>query len=76
MDQPEDKPDVPKGDGPKDFSDRVTLGAEGSHEAFQRHIQALLDDANLSEEDRQRILTNSHCPCCGAAASLTVKLGD
>ena len=39
-------------------------------------VDKLLADANISEEDRQRILTNSVCPCCGSAASLTVKLGD
>ncbi|MBT3553392.1 MAG: hypothetical protein HOO19_09295 [Rhodospirillaceae bacterium] len=61
---------------PGDPMDRVSFGAENAHVAFQRQMDKLLSDANLSEEDRQRILTNTVCPCCGGGASLTVKLGD
>ena len=56
--------------------DRVSFSFDSAHAAFQRQMDKLLADANISEEDRQRILTNSVCPCCGSAASLTVKLGD
>ena len=59
-----------------DPMDRVSFGADSAHAAFQRRMDKLLADANISEEDRQRILTNTVCPCCGGAASLTVKLGD
>jgi hypothetical protein len=63
-------------DSENDPMDRVSFGPESAHLAFQRQMDKLLAGANLSEEDRQRILTNTACPCCGGAASLTVKLGD
>lgn len=65
-------------DKPKvgDPMDRVSFGPEGAHLAFQRQMDKLLSDAKVSDEDRQRILTNTVCPCCGSAASLTVKLED
>jgi hypothetical protein len=63
-------------DTPGDPMERVSFGAESAHLAFQRHMDRLLADANISDEDRQRILTNTVCPCCGGGASLTVKLGD
>ena len=56
--------------------DRVSIGPESAHVTFQRQIDKLLSDANVSDEDRQRILTNTVCPCCGSAASQTVKLED
>ena len=63
-------------DAAEDPMDRVSFGAENAHVAFQRQMDKLLSDAKLSDEDRQRILTNTVCPCCGGGASLTVKLGD
>ena len=65
-----------KDHSPDDPMDRVSFGFDSAHAAFQRQMDKLLADANLSEEDRQRILINTVCPCCGSAASLTVKLGD
>ena len=58
--------------------DRVVTAASGTiHDSFQMQIQSLLADQNISDEDRQRILTNLSCPCCGGSgASFTVKLGE
>ena len=57
--------------------DRIVTAASGTiHDSFQMQIQSLLADQNLSDADRQRILTNLSCPCCGGSgASFTVKLG-
>lgn len=52
---------------------RVTT-APTLHEAFQREVQKMLADTDISEEDRQRILTGMVCPCCGSGASVVVPL--
>ena len=56
--------------------DRVILGGGSLHESFQREIQKLLETVEMSEEDRQKILTGMICPCCGGGASMVVKLKD
>ena len=63
---------------PSSPEDRIVTASTGTiHDSFQMQIQTLLCDQNISDEDRQRILTNLTCPCCGgAAASFTVKLGE
>ena len=52
---------------------RVTVGGS-VHDAFHRDVLRLLETVEMSDEDRQRILTNMVCPCCGGAASLVVPL--
>jgi len=54
---------------------RVIVGGS-LHETFQREVQKLLDTTDLSEEDRQRILTGMVCPCCGGGASVVVPLKE
>jgi hypothetical protein len=45
------------------------------HEVVQQQIAELLADADLSEEDRQRILIAMSCPCCGIGGqSLSIEL--
>jgi hypothetical protein len=45
------------------------------HELFQQQAAAMLDRADLSEEQKQTILIGMSCPCCGAGGmSYTVKL--
>ena len=45
------------------------------HELFQRQTAAMLDRADLSDEQRQSILIAMSCPCCGAGGmSFTAKL--
>jgi hypothetical protein len=56
--------------------DRVILGGGSLHESFQREVQKLLETVDLSEEDRQKILTGMVCPCCGGGASMVVKLKE
>lgn len=56
-----------------DIASRVIVGGS-VHDAFQRDVLRLLETADVSEEDRQRILTGMACPCCGGSASLAVPL--
>lgn len=60
-----------------DIASRVVMAGGGitQHDAFQRDVLRLLENADVSEEDRQRILSNTACPCCGGSASMVVPLG-
>jgi hypothetical protein len=45
------------------------------HQLFQQQTSAMLDRADLSEEQKQSILIGMSCPCCGAGGfSFTAKL--
>lgn len=45
------------------------------HALFQQQTSAMLDRADLSEEQKQSILIGMSCPCCGAGGfSFTAKL--
>ena len=45
------------------------------HELFQKQTAAMLERADLSEEQKQSILIAMSCPCCGAGGfSFTAKL--
>jgi hypothetical protein len=45
------------------------------HDLFARQAAAILENADLSEEDKQSILVAMNCPCCGTGGmSFTVKL--
>jgi hypothetical protein len=45
------------------------------HELFQQQTTAMLDRADLSDEQKQSILIALSCPCCGAGGfSFTAKL--
>jgi hypothetical protein len=45
------------------------------HELFQQQTSAMLERADLSDEQRQSILVAMACPCCGAGGfSFTAKL--
>ena len=58
------------------LENRVSFG-NSSHEIFIQQIENLMVDADMSSEDRQKILANMNCPCCGGnAASFTIKLGE
>lgn len=59
-----------------DIAARVIMSGGGIslHDAFQRDVLRLLENADISEEDRQRILANTACPCCGGSASMVIPL--
>ncbi len=45
------------------------------HELFQQQAAAILDNADITEEQKQNILVAMNCPCCGAGGmSLSVSL--
>ncbi len=55
--------------------DQILAGNLTLHELFQRQTAAMLDRADLSDEQKQSILIAMSCPCCGAGGmSFTAKL--
>lgn len=59
-----------------DIAARIVMSGGGLslHDAFQRDVMRLLENTDISDEDRQRILANTACPCCGGSASMAVPL--
>ena len=69
------EPKSPKSVPPID--ERISFGTDAAHFTFQREVAELLDQANLSEDERQQILIAMNCPCCGAGGlSLSIKIKD
>ena len=57
------------------IDERISFGDDTAHQAFQRQIADLLDQADLTEDERQQILIAMNCPCCGAGGlSLSIKI--
>ncbi|MCC6888490.1 MAG: hypothetical protein IT536_08160 [Hyphomicrobiales bacterium] len=53
----------------------VTAGDTPLHELFQQQTMAMLERADLTEEQKQSILVAMNCPCCGGSGlSFTMKL--
>ena len=46
--------------------DRVIASNLTLHELFQRQTGAMLERADLDDEQKQSILIAMSCPCCGA----------
>jgi hypothetical protein len=60
---------------PADADERVLASDLTLHDLFQQQTSAMLDRADLSEEQKQSILIGMSCPCCGAGGfSFTAKL--
>jgi hypothetical protein len=54
---------------------RVITSDLALHELFQQQAVAILDKADIDEEQKQSILAAMSCPCCGAGGmSLSVSL--
>jgi len=54
---------------------RIFTGDEALHELFREQAAAVLDDAEIGEEEKQSILAAMTCPCCGAGTmSFSVKM--
>jgi hypothetical protein len=54
---------------------RVGTSNLALHDLFAQQAAAILESADLSEEDKQSILVAMNCPCCGAGGmSFSVKL--
>ena len=54
---------------------RIFTGDQALHELFREQAAAVLDDADIGEEEKQSILLAMSCPCCGAGSmSFSVKM--
>jgi hypothetical protein len=54
---------------------RIFTGDEALHALFQEQAAAMLDDAEIGEEEKQSVLLAMTCPCCGAGSmSMSVKM--
>jgi hypothetical protein len=54
---------------------RIFTGDEALHELFREQAAAVLDNADVGEEEKQSILTALSCPCCGTGSmSFTVSM--
>ena len=55
--------------------DRIIASNLTLHDLFQQQTAAMLDRADLDDEQKQSILIAMSCPCCGAGGmSFTAKL--
>jgi hypothetical protein len=54
---------------------QIFTGDQALHELFREEAAAVLDNAEIGEEEKQSILAAMTCPCCGAGTmSFSVKL--
>jgi hypothetical protein len=54
---------------------RIFTGDQALHELFREQAAAVLEDADIGEEEKQSILLAMTCPCCGAGSmSFSVKM--
>ena len=54
---------------------KIFTGDQALHELFREQAAAVLDDADIGEEEKQSILLAMSCPCCGAGTmSFSVKM--
>jgi hypothetical protein len=61
--------------GPAAPEDPIAAGNLSLHELFAGQTTAMLDRADISDEQKQSILIAMSCPCCGAGGfSFTAKL--
>ena len=60
---------------PAHAQDQIVTSNLSLHDLFQQQARAMLERADLDEEQKQSILIAMSCPCCGAGAmSFTAKL--
>ncbi|MGC2123275.1 MAG: hypothetical protein WA652_10520 [Xanthobacteraceae bacterium] len=72
---PKNDSTVQPADAPAPGEDQILASNLTLHELFQRQTAAMLERADLSDEERQSILIAMSCPCCGAGGfSFTAKL--
>ena len=54
---------------------QIFTGNLALHDLFQQQAAAILDEADIGEEEKQSILLAMSCPCCGAGGmSYSVKM--
>jgi len=63
----------PPADTPAD--DRILISDLTLHDLFAQQTSAMLERADLTDEQKQSLLIGMSCPCCGAGGfSFTAKL--
>jgi hypothetical protein len=75
--KPSRKPAAPPADDTSALApdDRVIASNLTLHDLFQLQTTAMLERADLDDEQKQSILIAMSCPCCGAGGiSFTAKL--
>ena len=75
--KPPRKPAAPPADDTSALApdDRVIASNLTLHDLFQQQTTAMLERADLDDEQKQSILIAMSCPCCGAGGiSFTAKL--
>ncbi len=73
--KPPRKPAAPPAyETPAAPDDRILASNLTLHDLFQQQTTAMLDRADLSDEQKQNILIAMNCPCCGGGMSFTAKL--
>jgi len=71
--KPPRKPAAPPAEDASD--DRIIASNLTLHDLFQQQTTAMLERADLDDEQKQSILIAMSCPCCGAGGmSFTAKL--
>ena len=57
--------------------DGISFSDQPLHITFEAQIRDMLEQADLTEEQKQQILVAMQCPCCGSGGlSLSIKLKD
>jgi hypothetical protein len=75
--KPPQKPAAPPAEDTSALApdDRIIASNLTLHELFQQQTTAMLERADLDDEQKQSILIAMSCPCCGAGGmSFTAKL--
>lgn len=58
-----------------DASGQIQVGDQSLHVAFQKQIADMLENTDLTEEQREQIMIALSCPCCGAGGlSMSFKI--
>jgi hypothetical protein len=64
-----------RGRKPRAKIGQIFTGDQALHALFQEQAAAILDETDVSEEEKQSILLAMSCPCCGAGSmSFSVKM--
>jgi hypothetical protein len=56
---------------------QVFTNDESMHDVMRKQVAEMLENSDLTEEEKQQILVSMSCPCCGSGGvSLSIKLRD
>ncbi len=56
---------------------QVFTSDESMHDVMRKQVAEMLENSDLTDEEKQQILVSMLCPCCGSGGvSLSIKLRD